>query len=268
MSVLHSGLLFSIASVNSSGPFSSWAAIMDEIIASVQGCIFDFEKFVYDTYGPPNITKTKDVLIAEPTNEICQDFLNSKCMKGLQCPLRHTSPVMSSFASLATFNPNIVSSGNLPKNAKTVVCKHWLRGLCKKEDACEFLHEYNLKRMPECYFFSKFGECNNPECMYLHINPESKVRECPWYTRGFCKNGPNCRQRHVKRAPCSVYLTGFCPEGPNCKLGHPKYEAPLIAMQKWKQLHTEQPQRVSSSKPQEPKLSIEGLSPVEEGPYR
>ena len=24
------------------------------------------------------------------------------------------------------------------------ICKHWLKGLCKKGDHCEFLHEYNL----------------------------------------------------------------------------------------------------------------------------
>lgn len=38
-----------------------------------------------------------------------------------------------------------------------VVCKHWLRGLCKKGDQCKFLHQYDVTRMPECYFFSKFG---------------------------------------------------------------------------------------------------------------
>ena len=73
---------------------------------------------------------------------------------------------------------------------KSVVCKHWLRGLCKKGDSCEFLHVFNMKKMPECWFYSKYGECcNGDECMYLHIDPESKKKECPWYARGFCKNG-------------------------------------------------------------------------------
>jgi hypothetical protein len=26
---------------------------------------------------------------------------------------------------------------------RTVVCKHWLRGLCKKGDLCDYLHEYD-----------------------------------------------------------------------------------------------------------------------------
>lgn len=42
---------------------------------------------------------------------------------------------------------------------KMVVCKHWLRGLCKKGDGCDFLHEYDATKMPECYFYSKFGRC-------------------------------------------------------------------------------------------------------------
>lgn len=56
------------------------------------------------------------------------------CLTGGMCPFRHIS------------------------GEKTVVCKHWLRGLCKKGDQCEFLHEYDMTKMPECYFYSKFGE--------------------------------------------------------------------------------------------------------------
>lgn len=59
-------------------------------------------------------------------------FLSSSA--GGMCPFRHIS------------------------GEKTVVCKHWLRGLCKKGDQCEFLHEYDMTKMPECYFYSKFGK--------------------------------------------------------------------------------------------------------------
>lgn len=38
------------------------------------------------------------------------------------------------------------------------MCKHWLRGLCKKGDDCEFLHEFDMTKMPECFFYSKYGE--------------------------------------------------------------------------------------------------------------
>lgn len=86
-----------------------------------------------------------------------------------------------------------------------------------------------MKKMPECWFYSKYGECcNGDECMYLHIDPESKQKECPWYARGFCKHGPNCRNKHVRKLVCQNYLTGFCPDGLNCPNGHPKYELPVM----------------------------------------
>ncbi|KAJ3027057.1 UNVERIFIED_CONTAM: hypothetical protein HDU68_004593 [Siphonaria sp. JEL0065] len=130
---------------------------------------------------------------------VCRFFLKGFCAKGQACPYKHVSQ--------ATLNANAHKAG--------VVCKHYLRGLCKKGDLCEFLycilssallthhadiqtdaifpsffsHEYNLKKMPECWFFSKYQSCTNPECQYLHIDPNSKVKECPWYARGFCKHG-------------------------------------------------------------------------------
>ncbi|CAO3600112.1 unnamed protein product [Absidia cylindrospora] len=86
-----------------------------------------------------------------------------------------------------------------------------------------------MKKMPECWFYSKYGECcNGDECMYLHIDPESKQKECPWYARGFCKHGPHCRHKHVRKMVCQNYLTGFCPDGLNCPNGHPKYELPMV----------------------------------------
>jgi len=174
---------------------------------------FDFEKqFEFLSVGSvPNGENIEGLegyeiepqsLPTDTSGEICKFFMKGSCVKGNACPYKHT------------------------KGERAVVCKHWLRGLCKKGDSCEFLHEYDLSKMPECYFFSKFGECSNPECMYLHINPEDKMKECPWYARGFCKHGPKCRHKHVKKIACANYLAGFCPEGFTCKFGHPKYELP------------------------------------------
>ena len=105
-----------------------------------------------------------------------------------------------------------------------VVCKHWLRGLCKKGDSCDFLHRLDHNRMPECWYFSNFGECPNKECIFLHLRPEDKTTECPWYARGFCKHGQRCRHRHTRKKPCPRYLAGVCPDGPNCAFGHAKWE--------------------------------------------
>ena len=105
-----------------------------------------------------------------------------------------------------------------------VVCKHWLRGLCKKGDSCDFLHRLDHDRMPECWYFSNFGECGNKECIFLHIRPDEKTLDCSWFARGFCKHGQRCRLRHTRKKPCPKYLAGFCPDGPNCQFGHAKHE--------------------------------------------
>nr|XP_019596011.1 PREDICTED: putative cleavage and polyadenylation specificity factor subunit 4-like protein isoform X1 [Rhinolophus sinicus] len=134
----------------------------------------------------------------ESGSAVCSFFAKRRCEKGKLCPFRHD------------------------RGEKMVVCKHWLRGLCKKGDQCKFLHQYDVTRMPECYFYSKFGECSNKECSFLHMKPAFKTRDCPWYDQGFCKDGPLCKYRHVHRIMCSNYLAGFCPKGPKCRSAHPK----------------------------------------------
>ncbi|KAM0854262.1 hypothetical protein ACQ4PT_050539 [Festuca glaucescens] len=79
---------------------------------------------------------------------------------------------------------------------RQTVCRHWLRGLCMKGDACGFLHQFDKARMPVCRFFRDFGECREADCAYKHSYDD--VKECNMYKMGFCPNGPNCRYKHVK----------------------------------------------------------------------
>ncbi|KAL3896253.1 MAG: hypothetical protein SGCHY_004191 [Lobulomycetales sp.] len=157
--------------------------------------IFDFESFIIN-----DLKISLDKPLFEST-QTCKFYLRGNCQKGADCPNKHSVE-------------------------KTIVCKHWLRGLCKKGEMCEFLHEYNLKKMPECWFFTKNGECSNPECLYRHIDPNSKIHDCAWYLRGFCRHGSGCKHKHTRRLACQNYLTGFCPKGPDCDKGHPKFELP------------------------------------------
>lgn len=176
---------------------------MDQIVADeLVDAPLEFETFVRDRLGVD--------LDGTMSGELCRLFLRGGCPRGAACPQKHAF----------TATPR-------RRAEKSIVCKHWLRGLCKKGDSCEFLHQYDLKRMPECHFFSTYGECSNPECLYLHIDPNSKVKQCQWYARGFCKHGAECRGRHVRNTACPQYLSGFCPFGPECQFGHPKYETPV-----------------------------------------
>mmetsp|Transcript_18157 Transcript_18157/g.31490 ORF Transcript_18157/g.31490 Transcript_18157/m.31490 type:complete len:256 (-) Transcript_18157:55-822(-) len=137
------------------------------------------------------------------STDLCSFYFapgGSTCEKGGLCQYRHA------------------------RNDRLIVCKHWLRGLCKKGEYCEYLHEFDMSRMPECYFFSKFGECSNAECMYRHVDLDKKRNECPYYARGFCKHGAKCRFRHIRKVACPAYLAGFCKLGPNCEFGHAKFD--------------------------------------------
>lgn len=173
---------------------------MEEIVGNVELQKFDIEIALEQQLGAqplpfPGMDKSGSA--------ICTFFMHGQCSKAGACPFRHV------------------------KGDRSIVCKHWLRGLCKKGDDCEFLHEYDMSKMPECYFFSKFGLCSNKECPFLHIDPEKKIKDCPWYDRGFCRHGPHCKNRHVRRVLCQNYLCGFCPEGPKCKYQHPKFTIPV-----------------------------------------
>ena len=104
-----------------------------------------------------------------------------------------------------------------------------MRNLCKKGDACDFLHFFDVENMPVCHFFPTLLGCQarDGECNFLHVDPTLKIKDCPWYARGFCKNGPDCRHRHAKKVLCRSYLCGFCPDGNGCKYAHPAFDLPV-----------------------------------------
>ncbi|XP_057310364.1 cleavage and polyadenylation specificity factor subunit 4-like [Hydractinia symbiolongicarpus] len=174
---------------------------MEEIIANIDDIRFDIEIALEEQLG---IQPLPFPGMDKSGSAICDFFISHRCHRGQLCPLRHVS-------------------GN-----QMVVCKHWLRGLCKKGDDCEFLHKYDMEKMPECYFFIKYGQCSNKECPFLHLNPADKIKDCPWYDRGFCKHGPHCKNRHVRRIMCVNYLCGFCPDGKKCKFSHPRFEVQMV----------------------------------------
>ena len=161
------------------------------------------EKSSYNFSFLPHLLQTHRFGIA-PTRPHCPAYRAGHCPLGSSCPDKH---------------PLTHSSNNL-------VCKHWLKGLCKKGDACDFLHEWNLRGRSECrQWVGTGGYCTQgDDCNYLHpdldIVEERKRPVCEWYERGFCPLGPRCGKRHVKQKQiCPFYMAGFCPDGRSCKKG-------------------------------------------------
>lgn len=106
-------------------------------------------------------------IISETGMAVCVYFsnnqLNNRCDKGDLCPYRfelkrYSESDKKIFQLIHGCNTYLMGSNfRHIIGEKSVVCKHWLRGLCKKGDQCEFLHEYDLQKMPECYFYSKYS---------------------------------------------------------------------------------------------------------------
>lgn len=85
----------------------------------------------------------------------------------------------------------------------SIVCRHWIRGMCWKGDFCEFLHQYDTGKMPLCRQFRKTGYCADRErgcCMFLHETTRNSEDTplCIHYFLGFCRSGPRCRKRHQR----------------------------------------------------------------------
>nr|XP_020016570.1 putative cleavage and polyadenylation specificity factor subunit 4-like protein [Castor canadensis] len=141
---------------------------MQEVIAGLEHFTFAFEQDVELQTGTGLLPFQG---MDKSGSAVCNFFAKGLCEKGKLCPLRHE------------------------RGEKSVVCKHWLRGLC---------------------------DCSNRECSFRHEKPAFKSQDCPWYDQGFCKEGPLCKYRHVRQTVCLNYFTGFCPEGPKCQFAHPK----------------------------------------------
>ncbi|OZC10251.1 hypothetical protein X798_02841 [Onchocerca flexuosa] len=98
------------------------------------------------------------------------------------------------------------------------VCIRNEQGTCAMGAVCPLRHIVGDKALA----------CSNRECPFRHIDPESKIKDCPWYDRGFCRHGPFCKHRHRRRVLCPNYLAGFCPDGRDCKYAHPSFNIPPV----------------------------------------
>ena len=85
---------------------------MELLVAPVEHITFDIELALAQQLGAqplpfPGMDKSGAA--------VCEFYVRSTCQRGAACPFRHV------------------------RGDKTIVCKHWLRGLCKKGKIDRFL---------------------------------------------------------------------------------------------------------------------------------
>ena len=147
-------------------------------------------------------TTTSSLLPRDPINvhTIEYDFENYALEHGIPetldpLPYRKSGSVFAEGGEEHDNLEPVLTSAKHDPRLRTVVCRHWLRDLCMKGAACEFLHQYNLAKMPIC----RHGDrCKIKDCPFRHISEENRM-ECAFYKSGFCIHGPFCRYKHGKR---------------------------------------------------------------------
>lgn len=151
-----------------------------------------------------------------------EDFVEEHGIPELLDPMPYRVPT-SIFQGDSTSKPkSLVTSAKNDPRLRTIVCRHWLRGLCMKGNSCEFLHKFDLERMPYCHY-QTIKKCKTPGCYFRHVNPAdeeesssnvARSRECSFYRQGFCKHGSRCRYEHHARKLHALPIVGNFTLGP------------------------------------------------------
>lgn len=68
------------------------------------------------------------------------------------------------------------------------ICKFHLRGTCKNEEHCQYLHY----RLP-CHYGDS---CTRKSCPYTHKLQDTSTVQCHFYAEGRCRNGDHCNFAH------------------------------------------------------------------------
>ena len=63
-----------------------------------------------------------------------------------------------------------------------------VKGLCMKGDLCNYMHQMDPDRMPECEAFNATGRCYDPDCMFRHVEQQDR-QVCRKETNGYYEFG-------------------------------------------------------------------------------
>ncbi|KAH0482786.1 MAG: hypothetical protein KVP17_001978 [Porospora cf. gigantea B] len=88
---------------------------------------------------------------------------------------------------------------------QTLVCRHWLKNICPNGSSCDFVHHFEVSKLPVCQAFATTGHCRDYLlncCPFLHTRSTDQKKthlECAMFFLGFCPFGSRCRLMHFRR---------------------------------------------------------------------
>ena len=113
--------------------------ILPQDLLTVNTIEYDFEDYALE-HGIP---ETLDPLPYRKAGSVFSNAVEN------DDPNNSNSNEIEAAANADQQRANLTSAKHDPR-LRTVVCRHWLRDLCMKGSACEFLHQYDLSKMPLC----------------------------------------------------------------------------------------------------------------------
>ena len=143
------------------------------------GLSFDFEGGL--DLGPTHPTASNPVI--QPSDASASAIGASSAAANITNNSMNPSVIPPAAAGVGAAAPDGGMGTNQRRSFRQTVCRHWLRSLCMKGDACGFLHQYDKSRMPSSRCFQLYGECREQDCVYKHTNED--IKECNMYVSFF-----------------------------------------------------------------------------------
>jgi hypothetical protein len=143
------------------------------------------------------------------------------------------------------------SGGGRRSGVRNIVCTHYLEGMCALGDACEYLHQFDVDKMPPCPYGSK---CNRGPVGAVPCPPRARSCGTGGVSSSGIRNGlpllfllleaslwegilasgsslpcaaripgQDCPFKHTaeeEKIECVFYRQGFCAYGPFCRFRH------------------------------------------------
>lgn len=97
--------------------------------------------------------------------------------------------------------PSCVNTGSAICARKGMIVNTFMSMICLRcQNVISSLNLVSSTSHNEIYdtICTHLGECHNKDCPYQHIDPESKIKDCFWYDRGYCKHGRLIINKYTK----------------------------------------------------------------------